>query len=309
MNILITGGCGFVGANLIARLRQTSDAKIRVIDNESLGKRAWIDEFDVEFVEGDIRDAQAVAGALDGIDTVVHLAADTRVMDSIENPAFNFDVNVQGTFTLIEEMRKAGVTRIVNASTGGAIIGETTPPVNEDMVPRPTSPYGAAKLAVEGYLAAYAGSYGFDAVSLRFSNVYGRRSYHKGSVVAAFFKRIAKGEPITIYGDGSQTRDYVFADDLCDGILAAIEARCSGVYQLGTGLGTSLNELVEVIRGVVGSTYPVEVKFEDFRDGEIRHTWCDISKAKDAFGYNPALSLEQGIDETWTWFKSSNYYK
>lgn len=308
MHILITGGCGFVGANLIARLRQTSDAKIRVIDNESLGKRDWIEEFDVDFVPGDIRNADAVAGALDGIDTVVHLAADTRVMDSIENPAYNFDVNVQGTFTLIEEMRKAGVRRIVNASTGGAIIGETTPPVNEDMVPRPTAPYGAAKLAVEGYLAAYAGSYGFDAVSLRFSNVYGRRSYHKGSVVAAFFKQIAKGQPITIYGDGTQTRDYVFADDLCDGILAAIQARCSGVYQLGTGIGTSLNDLVDVIKDVVGPDYPVTVKFEDFRDGEIKHTWCDIAKAKQEFQYKPDLTLKQGITETWNWFRTSNYY-
>lgn len=305
INVLITGGCGFIGANLIARLHQErSSALVRVIDNESRGKREWIDEFDVEFVSGDIRDPEAVARALDGIDTVVHLAADTGVVGSVANPSFNFDVNVVGTVTLLEQMRRVGVTRIVNASTGGAIVGEAIPPINEDMLARPTAPYGAAKLAVEGYLAAYTASLGFDAVSLRFSNVYGRRSYHKGSAVAAFLKRIVKGEPITFYGDGSQTRDYVFADDLCDGIFKAMQACPSGVYQLGTGVGTSLNDLVEIIEDLVGPDYPIRIEFEDFRQGELLHTWCDISKAKAAFDYSPRFSLREGIAETWAWFRN-----
>lgn len=305
MTLLITGGCGFIGANLIARDRQRGGQPIRVLDNESLGRYEWISEFGVEFIKGDLRNPETVARALDGVDAVIHLAADTRVMDSIGNPVHNFDTNVVGTFNLLEKMREAGVSRIVNASTGGAIMGEVPPPVHEEMVPRPTSPYGAAKLAVEGYLSAYATSYGFDAVSLRFSNVYGRRSYHKGSVVAAFLRRIADGKPITVYGDGSQTRDFVFADDLCDGILGAIEAHCSGVYQLGTGIGTSINELIEVIDAVTGPEYPLQIVYDDFRDGELRHTYCQICKAQKAFGYAPSTKLHDGIAETWDWFTHS----
>ena len=307
MRILVTGGCGFIGANLISRLREAEPCFIRVLDNESVGRLDWIREFDVDFVLGDIRDATAVSDALDEIDTVVHLAADTRVVDSITDPTHNYDVNVNGTLTLLETMRKKGVTRIVNASTGGAIIGEATPPVNEDMVARPASPYGAAKLAVEGYLSAYSASYGFNAVSLRFSNVYGRRSYHKGSVVAAFMRRIASGEEITVYGDGSQTRDYVFADDLCEGIRRAMGAASSGVYQLGTGVGTSINELIDIMRDVIGPAFPFDVVYEDFRQGELLHTWCDISKAVTVLGYAPTTRLSDGLRQTWSWFHDSNY--
>ena len=303
MRILITGGCGFVGSNLIARLHENENSFIRVIDNESLGRRQWIDEFGVDFVHGDIRNAEEVARALDGMDAVIHLAADSRVMDSIEDPAHNYDVNVRGTFVLLEAMRRQGVTRIISASTGGAIIGEASPPVNEEMVARPTSPYGAAKLAVEGYLSAYSGSYGFNAVSLRFSNVYGRRSYHKGSVVATFLKRILHGEAITVYGDGTQTRDYVFADDLCEGIIQAMRTSCSGVFQLGTGIGTPINELIEVIRDIVEPKYQTKVEYDEFRNGELHRTWCDISKAARTFGYSPQTTLPDGIRETWDWFR------
>ncbi len=299
--ILITGGCGFVGCNLIPRLLDSGRYQVRVIDNLSLGQREWIDEFDVEFIEGDIREVQAVDAALEDVDAVVHLAADTRVMDSIENPEKNFDYNVAGSFNLLQRMRVNGVRRVVNASTGGAIMGEVDPPVHEEMTPRPTAPYGASKLAVEGYVSAFSGAYGFDGVSLRFSNVYGPRSFHKGSVVATFIRQIIKGETLTIYGDGSQTRDYIFSEDLADGILRAIDSRVSGVYQLGTGVGTSLNDLVTALRNVTGRD--VNVRHEDFRDGELRHTWCDVSKAKQAFQFNPSTRLEQGLGQTWDWFE------
>lgn len=301
-NVLVTGGCGFVGANLLAALRARGVKHIRVIDNESGGKRQWIEEFGTEFIHGDIRDEQAVDAALDGVDCVVHLAADTRVIDSIENPAFNWDVNVRGTFNILEAMRKKGVKRFVNASTGGAILGEATPPVNEDMPPRPESPYGAAKLAVEGYCSAYAAAYGMQATSLRFSNVYGPRSFHKGSVVALFYRQIRDGETLIVYGDGSQTRDYVYVEDLVDGITRALTADVSGVFQLGTGIGTSLNELIDHMRTIVSPEFPVNVRYEDFRDGEIRHTWCDVSRAKKAFGYDPSTNLKSGLERTWRWF-------
>ena len=299
--LLITGGCGFIGTNLIAALRADGGPEIRVLDNERLGKREHLSGFDVAFIPGDIRDADIVAAALQGVDAVVHLAADTRVMDSIEDPAFNFDCNVVGTFTLLMAMRKAGVEYIVNASTGGAILGEAPPPVHEDMPPKPESPYGAGKLAVEGYLSAFAHSYGMKAASLRFSNVYGPRSYHKGSVVAHFFKRILAGKDLVVYGDGGQLRDYVYVDDLCRGVLQALDSGMSGVFQLGTGIPTSINALIERMRETVGDRR-FQVCYEPSRPGEITNTYCDIAKAQKAFGFAPVVRLPEGLRITWEWF-------
>lgn len=301
MRVLITGGCGFVGANLIAQLNRAGGYAIRVFDNESLGKRQHIAGLEAEFVHGDIRDRPALDKALAGMDAVIHLAADTRVMDSIAAPAFNFDVNVVGSFRLLEAMRAAGITRLVNASTGGAILGETLPPVHEEMVPRPLSPYGAAKLAVEGYCSAFGASYGMKPVSLRFSNVYGPRSFHKGSVVAAFMKRILAGKPVIVYGDGEQTRDYVFVADLCQGIVAGLTSAAPGVYQLGSGGPLSINGLIAAIAEVV-APHRIEVRFEPSRAGEVMQTWCDIAKARGELGYAPATTLGDGLAQTWAWF-------
>ena len=300
MRLLVTGGAGFVGSNLIARLDELGGHEIVVLDNEVLGSREAIADTSATFLHGDILDMAAVSRALEGVDAVVHLAADTRVIPSISAPKFNFDVNVLGSINLLEQMRQASVDRIVNASTGGAIIGEAEPPVHEAMVPAPMSPYGASKLAVEGYCSAYAASYGMKATSLRFSNVYGPRSWHKGSVVAHFIKQIMKGEPLVIYGDGGQTRDYVFARDLADGIAAALAADISGPLQLGTGIGTPLNDIVAMLREISGENF--EVRHEDLRSGEIVHTWCDISRARDLIGYDPGTGLREGLEETWAWF-------
>lgn len=300
MKLLITGGAGFVGTNLIAHLRDVGGYDITVIDNESLGRRENIAAFDVRFVRGDIRDIEALRSVARGQDAIVHLAADTRVMDSIEDPRFNFENNVVATFNLLQVAREAGVGRIVNASTGGAILGEAPAPVHEEMVARPLAPYGASKLAVEGYLNAFGATYGLKTCSLRFSNIYGPRSFHKGSVVAHFLKRILAGETLTVYGDGTQVRDYLFAPDLVDGIRRAIEAGAQGVYQLGSGQPTSVNALIEVIREVTGRE--VGVDYADFRPGEVHTTWCDVSKARKEFGFDPATPLREGVAETWKWF-------
>lgn len=301
--VLITGGCGFVGANLVRRLTELNLAEeIRVVDNESLGKFNAIAAYKPTFYKADIRDAAAMRHALTGVDSVVHLAADTRVMDSIANPALNFEVNVAATFQLLQLMRDLGVERLVNASTGGAIIGEREPPVDEEMVPRPTSPYGAAKASVEAYCSAFSASYGLKTASLRFSNVYGPMSFHKGSVVAAFFRQILKGQPLTVYGDGSQTRDYVFVEDLCDGVVTALRSGASGVYQLGSGVGTPLDTLIDTMRAVVGDDYPVEVNYQPFRAGEVVHTFANIGLARAALGFNPRTSLRDGLARSWAWF-------
>ena len=300
MKLLITGGAGFVGSNLIARLEELGGYEIVVLDNEVLGSREAIADCDIEFRHGDIRDAETLEAALEGVDAVVHLAADTRVIPSISEPKFNFDVNVGGSLVVLEAMRRLGVNKIVNASTGGAIIGAAEPPVNEGMVAAPLSPYGASKLAVEGYCSAYAASYGMRAASLRFSNVYGPRSWHKGSVIALFIKQILRGETLTVYGDGAQTRDYVHARDLSDGIVAALQSGTSGPIQLGTGIGTPLNTIIDMLREISGRD--IAVDYLPFRDGEIVHNWCDIGHARDVLRYDPQTELRDGLEETWRWF-------
>ena len=301
--VLVTGGCGFVGANLVRVLSQRSLVRsIRVVDDESQSGRDTIASYDVELVKGDIRDEHLMRRALRGVDAVVHLAAATNVIDSIADPAKSFDINVTGTFRLLMLMRETGVQRLVNASTGGAILGEAPPPVHEEMVPRPASPYGATKASVEAWCSAFAESYGLDSISLRFSNVYGPMSFHKGSVVAAFMRRILEGMPLVVYGDGSQTRDYIFVDDLCEGIVAAMRAGRSGTFQLGSGAGTPLNRLIEEIAKVVGPECQLEVRYEPFRTGEIRHNWTDVRKAREELGWTPRTSLPDGLARTWTWF-------
>jgi UDP-glucose 4-epimerase len=281
---------------------ERNDFKIRVLDDESAGSRRDIAQFDVEFVKGELSDPATVASALEGVETVVHLAADTRVIDSIAAPERNFRTNVVGSFNLLCRMKEAGVRRIVNASTGGAILGEVEPPITEDMAAFPLSPYGASKLAAEGYCSAFGGAYGFAATSLRFSNVYGPRSYHKGSVVAHFFKQILARQELVVYGDGSQTRDYVFVGDICEGIHLAMNADRSGVFQLGSGVPTTVDALISEMTAVVGNAFPVRVGYQPFRTGELRHTWCDIGKARRDLGYDPKTPLAIGLAQTWKWF-------
>ncbi len=298
--VLITGGAGFIGRHLATHLTDR-DTAVTVLDNESLGDRRHLDLDRVRFVAGDLRSPEDVREALTGQDAVVHLAADTRVMDSIEDPTHNFDNNVVGTFTLLNACRELGVSRVVAASTGGAILGEVEPPVHEEMAPMPTSPYGASKLMLEGYLSAYASSYGLSTCALRFSNIYGPRSFHKGSVVAHFLKQLLAGERPTVYGDGSQTRDYLYAGDLVEAIRAAMLSDVTGPYQLGSGHGTTLNQLLDTMRTVTG--LPIEVDYVDFRAGEVRDTWCQVDKARAGFGYDPSTSLEEGLRLTWEWFR------
>lgn len=300
--IMITGGAGFIGSNLIARLKNSVDYEIIAVDNESVGSFSDISGWPIKCINSDIRDQFSMAKALCGVDTVIHLAGDTRVLDSIVDPQKNFDINVCGTFNLLRLARDAGVKSFISASTGGAIMGEITPPLHELMAPQPISPYGASKLAAEGYLSAFANSYGMRTVSLRFSNIYGQRSNNKGSVVAHFFKQILEGKEIVIFGDGSQVRDYLFVDDLTKGIQSVINGNQFGVFQLGSGVPTSLNKLIERMKSVIGKKHSVNVLYEPFRKGEVRATWCDISKAKKELGFDPKTQLDEGLQKTWDWF-------
>lgn len=303
--VLITGGCGFVGSNLIRQyVEQGRGERIVVLDNETMGSPRDLPEIGLEYHKGDICDLDLVTRVAAGCDTIIHLAANTRVIESIQDPTLNFEVNVRGTFNVLMGARSAGVRRVLMASTGGAILGDVEPPVHEGMVPQPAAPYGASKLAGEGYGYAFAGSYGMQVTALRFSNVYGPRSYRKGSAVAHFFKQALDGKPITVYGDGSQVRDFVYVVDLCKGILKAVDADVSGVFQLGSGRPTSINELIGEMKRVVGPERWPEVRYEDWRAGEVRRTYCKIDKAKAAFGFAPETPLASGLEATWSWFGS-----
>jgi UDP-glucose 4-epimerase len=302
---LITGGCGFIGVNLIARLAQRG-AGVRVLDNLSLGRRADVEPHGVELVVGDIRDRATVLACTRGVDTVIHLAAHTRVVESVENPEVNFDVNVVGTFNVLQACRASGVRNFILASTGGAILGEQTPPVHEKMVPRPIAPYGASKLCGEGYCSAFHGAYGLQTVALRFSNVYGPWSYHKGSVVAQFFRNLMQDRPLTVYGDGCQTRDFVYVGDLVEAILAASALEVGGEsIQIASGRQTSLKELLRLMREVV-TERSFEVQYEPARAGEILHNYALIDKARCLLGFEPRTELREGLRATWQWFKDHN---
>jgi UDP-glucose 4-epimerase len=300
---LVTGGCGFIGTNLL-RLLAARRIPVRVLDDLSVGRRDDLGGLDVELLVGDIRDTALVETALDGVDVVVHLAARTRVLDSIEAPLDSFDVNVRGTLTLLEAARRQPMLRrFILASTGGAILGDATPPVHEDLPARPLSPYGASKLACEGYCSAYFASYGLPTVALRFSNVYGPGSFQKGSVVAAFLRCVLAGTPLVIRGDGKQTRDFLHVDDLCQAVLAAAEHDCNGqVFHIAAGHETTIADLAETIRRVTASKVPIEHRAA--LAGEVRRNCARIDRARATLGYAPAVALDDGLRRTWEWFQT-----
>lgn len=313
--LLITGGCGFIGGNLIRLLADRAPGwEITVLDNERVGRREDLAGLPVaRFIAGDIRDRDAVDAAMAGQQVVIHLAAQTGVMPSIDDPEFDCDVNIQGGLTLLRAAARHGVKRFVNASSS-APVGAREPPMHEELPPRPASPYGVSKLAMEGYCSAFYRTYGLDTVSLRFSNCYGPGSRNKSSVVALFIKKILAGETLTVYGDGGQTRDFIHVDDLCDAVwLAAagtprIEGDAFGeVYQVATGVETSVAELIDRLRAVAEPAgHALRVEYAPARAGEVVRNYSDISKFTAAFGYAPRIGLDDGLVGTWDYFLSQH---
>jgi len=300
---LVTGGCGFIGVNLTSRLIEQGN-RVRILDNLSLGKREDVEPLGVDLQVGDIRDFAAATKACQGIDTVVHLAAHTRVVESVSEPELNFEINAIGTMNVLRACKDAGVKKFIFASTGGAILGEQEPPVHEGMVPRPVSPYGASKLVGEAYCSAFYGSYGLNTVALRFSNVYGPYSYHKGSVVAQFFRNLMQKEPLVIYGDGEQTRDFLYVADLVDAILLADKGDTPGeVFQIASGRETSLKTLLDTMKKVLPKV-AFDIRYEPARAGEISRNYASVEKARMMLGYDPQTRLDDGLKNTWQWFQS-----
>ncbi len=315
---LITGGCGFLGTNLIARLVEMGGCKIRVVDNLSVGTtddlgsvcdfvetdRPHPDPDKVELWVGDVTDAALASKAARGMECIVHLAANTGVVPSMEDPRADCETNVIGTLNYLEAARQGRVKKFIFASSG-APLGEQEPPITEEKAPRPLSPYGASKLAGEGYCSAYFGSFGLKTIALRFGNVYGYRSARKGSVVAKFIKQALAGETLVIYGDGTQTRDFIYVDDLIDAIIAAVRSDVGGeVFQIATHRETTVNEIAELLKTIIESRTgrTVRVAYADERAGEVKRNFSDISKARRLLGWEPRWSVHEGLDATVEWF-------
>ena len=304
-HVLVTGGCGFIGANLVRFLRERTPWSVRVIDNLQTGDPGHVPEKLAEVLVGNVADGAALEPALEGIDAVIHLASTTGVVPSVEDPVWDFEGNPLPTFRLLDACRRRGINRVVFASSG-ATLGEAPPPVNEEVLPRPLSPYGAGKLVGEAYCQAFAGSYGMQTAALRFSNVYGPFSLRKkGNAVPNFIRRCLSNEPMVIYGDGTQTRDFIYVDDLCDCIHRATttDGLAGDVFQVAMGVETAIADLAELVQKVTGAES--EIQFEPKRAGEIHRSWADISKARRVLGFNPQVDLEQGIRQTVDWYKQN----
>lgn len=321
MRILITGGCGFIGVNLIHELLKL-EGWVRVVDNLSVGRLqdlallCEVHELNpeelshcpggrVELVVGDIRDRELMLNACKGMDVVVHLAANTGVLPSIEDPFLDCTTNVIGTLNCLEAAKSCSAKRFVFASSG-APLGEQIPPIHEKMTPRPVSPYGASKLAGEGYCSAYFHSFGLETVALRFGNVYGPRSGLKNSVVAKFIKHILAGDDLPIFGDGSQTRDYIHVQDLVGAVLAAIKTPGLGgdVFQIATHREHTVYEVAHVLNTLAKEYLGRQsrVVHHDARKGEVRRNYSDISKARQLLSWSPVWDFENGLRDTFKWF-------
>src|SRR4051795_10981248 len=297
---LVTGGAGFIGSTLV-RLLLARGYAVRVYDDLSSGSREHLDEREVELVVGDVRDLDSLTAAVRGADVVFHLAAGAGVVDSIENPLANFDLNARGTLVALWAAHQAGVPRLVFSSSN-APLGANAYPADEQKPVAPLSPYGAGKATGEAYCSAFHGAYGLDAVAVRFSNAYGPRSAHKGNVIPTFIKKLLAGEELVVYGDGEQTRDFVFVTDLANGLIRAMEGEQVGGegFQLASGVETSLNELIALMGEVSGRD--LRVRREPPRPGEIVRNYSLVDKARDRLGYEPAVTLKDGLAQTYEWF-------
>jgi UDP-glucose 4-epimerase len=297
---VVTGGAGFIGSSVVDALLARGD-EVHVLDDLSNGKRDNVAD-GARLYEGDIRRDTGSVFADAQPDVCFHLAAQIDVRVSVERPDFDADVNVVGTLAVLEAARERG-TKLVFSSTGGAIYGECDGPAAEDHPRAPLAPYGVSKLAAEEYIAAYNRLYGSSHVSLRFGNVYGPRQdpHGEAGVVAIFMNALRDGKTARIYGDGSQTRDYVFVGDVVTATLAAA-GHNGGVFNVGTGTETSVVELYERIERVSGVERTAE--HAEPRAGELQRSVLDPSLAARELDWRPERSLDDGLTATWDWISS-----
>ena len=292
-DVLVTGGAGFIGSHLVDALAPHND--VRVLDNFSTGNPAHLPD-DVSVIEGDLRDPVAIQRAARGVDVIFHQGAIVSVTESVEQPRRTNAVNLEATLALLEQARLEDA-RIVTASSA-AIYGQPeTVPITESSPLEPTSPYGLQKLAVDHYTRLYADLYGLETVALRYFNVYGRRQRGPYSgVISTFLEQARAGEPITVEGDGAQTRDFVHVSDVVRANLVAATADAAGsAVNVGTGTRTAIRELAERIRSTTDSSS--SIVHTDPRPGDIRHSVASVERAREALGFEARVTLEEGLGD------------
>ncbi len=304
MNVLVTGGAGFIGSHIVDALLAAGHA-VHVLDNLSNGLRENVPAGAVLHAS-DLSDP-AVPALFETYryEALFHLAAQIDVRRSVADPAFDASVNVLGMLALLEAGRQAGLRHIVFSSSGGAIYGEPArTPQDEAHPERPLSPYGVSKLVAERYLDYYARAYGIHTVSLRYANVYGPRQTPEGDagVIAVFIGRMLQGLPVTIYGDGNQTRDYVYVEDVVRANMLALRYQGNGAFNVGTGVETSVRALYDMLARLTDAG--AGFALHDARRGEVERSVLDPTLAATALGWQPACSLEVGLERTIRWFKS-----
>lgn len=306
-HVLVTGGAGFIGSHLVEALLRRGD-RVRVFDNFSTGRRDNLAHVraDVEIIEGDLRDADAVRRAVAGVEIVFHQGALASVQRSVDDPITTNAVNVTGTLHVLTAARDAGVRRVVFASSS-SVYGDTpTLPKVETQAPQPLSPYAVSKLAGEQYCMAFSVVYGLPAIALRYFNVFGpRQDPHSeyAAVIPRFIDRMVRGIPPIIYGDGLQSRDFTYIENVVDANLAAADAPadCSAVFNVGAGERTSLLELAAQINQLLGANLAPD--HQPPRAGDVRHSQAGIGAIRETLGYAPRVSLTEGLARTLAWFR------
>jgi len=301
VNALVTGGAGFIGSNLVEALLDRGD-DVRVLDNFSTGFRANLEDFDVDIVEGELRSYERVHAAMRGIEVVYHLGALGSVPRSVQDPLTSSAVNVEGTLNVLLAARDEGVRRVIFSSSTSVYGSTRELPTLESTPPDPISPYGVAKLAAERYCISFSRVYhSFETVVLRYFNVFGpRQSPHSqyAAAIPLFIAAVDQGEPVTIYGDGEQSRDFTYVANVVDATIRAAEAAdVSGrIFNVAAGSPATLSHVAETIGAILGKQ--VERRFEPPRPGDIRHSWADITAARETFGYEPSVDLAAGLELT-----------
>jgi UDP-glucose 4-epimerase len=305
MRLLVTGGAGFIGSNTVDALIAKGHGEVAVLDDLSAGKRAQVNP-KARFYEADLRNAEKVQQiiAQERPEVIIHLAAQMDVRRSVADPAFDAQVNLVGLLNLIEAARQQGLKRVIFSSTGGAIYGEQEQfPCDEDHPCRPISPYGVAKFATESYLFFYKAQYGIDYVALRYANVYGPRQdpHGEAGVVAIFCGRMLEEKAVTIYGDGEQTRDYVYVGDVVRANLGAVASPVSGAFNIGTGIETSVNQLFGTLAKAAGNS--LSAGYGPARPGEQRRSVISPERAAKELNWRAEVSLENGLAQTYRFFQ------
>jgi len=307
---LVTGAAGFIGRSIAAELLARGK-KVRGIDNFVTGKRDNLLGLEaMDFIEADINDAEAVAKACSGVECIFHEAAIPSVPRSIEDPVASNYAGVSGTVQLLVAAKDAKVRRVVYAGSSSVYGNTPTLPKQEQMQPSPISPYAVTKLAGELYMQSFTRVYGLETVVIRYFNVFGPYqdpTSHYSGILAIFTMKMLAGEIPTIYGDGEQSRDFTFIQNVVHGNLLASEApaeRVSGkVFNIATGNRVTLNQTVEILRRATG--YTGEVRYAAERSGDVKHSLADISRAKESFGYEPLVNFNEGIERTVAWYKTA----